>query len=207
LKIGKLICVGLLAIAWQSPTWAAQITFVGLGLETGPGGGFWDTDGSFAPLGITNTGSGSNPFLNQITLTSETLSIASGTYLAFAGFEGNWAVAQPGDIARLNIVYDNDTTTLKTATFSFNTLTDGVTEFWTRISGDDLRMGSSGIANVDRIGGGASPLSPNGTNDAVLIFSDVPAESQATPEPGGLMLFSTGLALLALGQFRRRRAH
>jgi hypothetical protein len=202
LNYGVVSC--LLALALVPAARAANITDVTIN-----GSGTWSTDGLWSIIGVTDIGSDSNAFLN-IAPDYTTLNIASGTYLGFMGFTSNWDGAALGSVITLTLNYDDSSS--KSATFSFDSLVNGL-EHWFRLSGDNIFLGSSGITAVDRVCNGVGCLSPNTENDAVLEFSDTAAFGTAgpnltdtgTPEPGSALLIGLGLTPFLIKRLRRFR--
>ncbi len=187
-----------LLILLLAPAIAAAATITSISFVTNgnapPHGGIWGTN-SAAAIGVSDPGSASNPFLDP----GGVMSIPSGTYLLFLGYEDRFVNANPGDITAVLTVDYSDSTS-KQATFLNASL--GSAAPWTWVSGDSsLTLSSSGITNADRVGdNGAGTYSPNGTPDVVLLFSDT-----GTPEPAtyGLLAVALGLGTL-LRRFRAR---
>jgi hypothetical protein len=192
-RISLFTLILLLAPAVATAANITSISFVTNG-NAPPHGGVWGTN-SAAAIGVSDPGSASNPFLDP----GGIMSISSGTYLLFFGYEDRFAGANPGDITAVLTVDYSDSTS-KTATFLNASLASAAP--WTWLSGDSsLRLGSSGITNVDRVGStGAGSYIPNGTPDVVLLFSDTSAPEPATY---GLLAVALGLGTL-LRRFRAR---
>ena len=153
---------------------------------TNSNGGYWGTDGG-AGIGITDPGSTSNLFYNVSPSSSAALptgGIASGTYLAFLGYEYDW----PTGTAQLIIKYGDGTS--KSATFQAGDI--HASGDWTRVSGDTLYFGGGGFNDTpDRVGTyGSNELTPgNSVPDVVLMFSDSgPLPASSVPEPTALLL-------------------
>lgn len=154
-------------------------------------------------IGVANTGSGNNTFLNN--LSTGAINIADGKYLLFFGAEGTWA---PGNDSIFKVLYSDSTT--KTTTFLNGAF--GSPSVWTFQGGDPtLSLGSSGITNIDRMSDG-SPTTPiagksgfgsNGLNDVILQFTDTAAAN--TPEPSSGLSLAFGLLVLSAFSWVSRR--
>ena len=160
---------------------------------TGPGG-LWQT-GAWAAIGISDPGGTNNPFYNDPG-TGAILSpgIASGTYLAFLGYESYWPTAT----AELSLHYSDGNT--RSAIFQLGDIQ--ASGGWTRLSGDPLlSLGGGGFTDTpDRVGtSGTSAiiLSDPRVPDVVLEFSDNGVLPASVPEPGIVILVGSGLVGLA----------
>ena len=132
-------------------------------IDRGPGDrGRWGT-GFLALIGVTTFGKTNAPFLNP----SGPVSVPSGEYYLFLGYENYWTGDVPATIATVTVNYSDGSS--RSADFSIGSVTNDVT--WSRISGDSLIvLGATGITNLDRIAG--VTFGANGVMDIVLKFSD-----------------------------------
>ena len=158
--------------------------------------GVWQT-GAAAAIGISDPGSTSNPFYND--LSSGAIlppGILSGTYLAFMGYESYWPMAT----AELALHYTNGST--RNATFLVGDI--HASGDWVRILGDPgLWLGGGGFAvTPDRVGTstGRNITPTDGFPDVVLTFSDV--APTATPLPSTWLILLTGFVGLGFFAYR-----
>ncbi|MGA2769627.1 MAG: PEP-CTERM sorting domain-containing protein [Bryobacteraceae bacterium] len=142
---------------------------------------------------MTNLGDPvSNPFLG----TPLEVSIPSGTYFLFFGFEGYWS--NGATEVTLAVGYLDGTS--KQEVFAPGSLAGPA--MWSRISGDtSLFLGSTGIDYVDRMSDTA--FAPNQVNDIVLEFSDTGTFNTA-PEPATFGVAAGALGIVFLSRRRRK---
>lgn len=181
-------------------------TIVGIDVQTNsatlPYGRWSATVGPWASIGVTAPGASNNAFLDP----TASLSIPSGSYLLFFGYEDHFAngALQAGQINPLTLTVTYADTTTLSATFSSNVLTSP--SIWSRTGGSSLLViGSSGITNVDRNGEfNAGQYGSNGVNDIVLEFSDTGSFNSGSGVPEPATLGTTSLAFCAALYLKRR---
>jgi hypothetical protein len=182
----------LLIVSAAVPALSGTVTSIYV--TRGPGDqGRWSTQG-LGWIGVTNLGDPvSNPFLG----TPLEVSIPSGTYFLFFGFEDYWNTV-PATIVTLTVGYLDGTS--KEEVFALGSLAGPA--MWSRISGDtSLFLGSTGIDYVDRMSDTA--FGPNQVNDIVLEFSDT-GTSGTAPEPATFGVAAGALGIVFLSRRRRK---
>lgn len=197
----RLLTALLLTAASWVPACAGIINSIGVTRSdptTHPDLGTWSLPvGGSAFIGVTNTGSPNNPWLNP---NENSVSISSGTYLLFFGAEDHWTgmPGTPRTDVTLTLGYTDGST--RSAVFTQGELTTAGN--WTRTSGDSLlTLGSAGITGVDHMS--ITAYAPNQVNDIVLQFSD--GGTSAVPEPASFGLAAGGLAIgFAVRRWRRQ---
>ena len=194
--MNRLVCaVFCTIIAAAVPAWAGPITITQVSIDTYtlPGGagptGVWANTGSNASVGITDTGSATNPYLAWGSVPS------SGSYLLFLGwgdrFEYNTAPAGSLQLD-LTVYYSNGTSL--SADFDNNVLTSAST--WTEISGSPvISLGSSGITDSNRNSGqGLWPTLQDDPSHPAIVLA---LSSTYVSEPSGIVTLIANLILCA----------
>lgn len=151
----------------------------------------WSTDGGYGcPIGVANAGDTLNPFIPVNNL-------PNGSYLLFFGNESlvPYFAAEGTFNTRFTFSFsDNSSTTIfaqgETASF-YATSSSQIPH-----DGDQsITLTNVPNTSVDRVGSGL-PLTPNGTPDIIILFSNVPATAN-TPEPATAGMMAGAFGLLA----------
>jgi hypothetical protein len=147
-----------------------------------------------AGIGVTNAGSTSNPFLNN--LNTKAIDIGYGSYLTFNEpfFSAGAGVTFTVDFSDSTFV--TNTFTIPSGVGTIGVLTGG---------GGTITFGTTSLT-ADRMSFGQAPetFSPSGVNDTIFTLNYVQTQTSGSPEPGTLGTVGLAAAGLATQRWRRR---
>lgn len=158
-----------------------------------------------SPLGLTQSGSTSNPFLNNIA--TKEINLGTGSYYLFGNpYSPSSYMVEGEPISIMMTIRDTDMTSgfavLKLATTTVPDLTKSGTVLFS-FNDYDIKISTTGITNADRMGFGlnGTGFQGDGSKDFVLRLDY--GVTAPIPEPASWMMMIGGFGLTG-GAMRRR---
>jgi hypothetical protein len=205
-KLGSMIAAAMAAIFLMAQPASAATTIVSINLFSG------DSEGNCAdttpltpcsPLGVTQAGNVSNPFLND--QSTKAIQLGAGSYYLFGNpWAGTSYMTQGSQISMFVRLSTN-------VLVIMNSIVPDLSIAGTTIFQDNyykLSIRTTGITDANRMSFGYPPsaFAPDGYDDFVLTLDyDVSPPVAAVPEPATWLMMIGGFALIGFA-LRGRRA-